>query len=93
MDRNIVSAARWLGGSMVLSSIILVFGIHLSMSANVQHVATQMGASVEKAGSNARTSSVILQPAFQFQQATPFKVGIQQMTPIQVEIKENPNTK
>lgn len=91
MERNIVSAAKWLGASMVLSSIVLAVGFHLSLSANAEYVALKMSRSVEKAGSNARTSGITVQPAFQFQQGTPFKVGIQQLTPIKVEIIEKSN--
>ena len=86
MDRNIVSAARWLGASLVLSSLILAVGLHLTLSAN----ATKVRTSLEKAGSNARTTGVVLQPATQFQQATPFRVALQQSAPIKVEVTEKP---
>jgi hypothetical protein len=88
MDRNIVSAARWLGASLVLSSLILAVGLHLTLSAN----ATKVRTSLEKAGSNARTTGVgvVLQPATQFQQATPFRVTLQQSAPIKVETTEKP---
>jgi len=48
MQGNIVSAAKWFGGALVLSSIILVVGLHWSASVtNQQTIEAQRTALVQ----------------------------------------------
>ncbi len=48
MQGNIVSAAKWFGGALVLSSIILVVGLHWSASVtNQQTIEAQRKALVQ----------------------------------------------
>ena len=50
MEGNVVSAAKWLSASMLLSSVILVSGIHLSTSSNADKLGRQFGQAVKQGG-------------------------------------------
>jgi len=49
MEGNIVSAAKWLGGCLLVSSVVLVCGIHLALSASTK----TMGVALQRSQSNA----------------------------------------
>ena len=51
MDGNVVSAAKWFGFSLIISSVILVVGISLAMNKSSR----RMSSALTNAGSNARS--------------------------------------
>lgn len=55
MDGNIVSAAKWFGGCLIVSALILVIGFSSVMKRSVQ----RLGSSLENAGRNSRSNSSV----------------------------------
>ena len=55
MQGNIVTAARWLGGSLVLASLLLVGGLHWTLSRHADRLAASM--SRQRVGVSTTTSN------------------------------------
>jgi hypothetical protein len=76
MEGNIERAARSFGACLVLSSLILVIGLHLSLSSNFR----MLGDAVSQAGANSRStfpSDITLRPVGQVNLA-PVRIDLQQ---------------
>jgi hypothetical protein len=50
MQGNIVTAARWLGGSTVLASVILVVGVNWAITAGINRFDAAVGSHVKELG-------------------------------------------
>ncbi len=69
-DTNIISAAKWLGASLVVSSLILVIGLHLSAEANTRRLSSSINsAGAAAAGAYHSSRSVTLRTPSQLQVA------------------------
>jgi len=76
-DTNIISAAKWLGASLVVSSLILVIGLHLSAEANTR----RLSSSISSAGATAASGQR------RHQSVTLNTQGQLQVAPVQVQFR------